>query len=72
MNAMIYLKTGKPVVVKDLTTIKKITSSGSRTYLEENFCDVDLYEHVTYAFMGKDKSVSLTGAEILYLEFSQS
>ena len=71
-NVRIYLKSGTSADVKSLTAIKKFFSGGTSSYTEEDFCNVSIHDKSSYAFIGSTNSISISGAEILYLAFSQS
>ena len=78
MKAKIYFKDSEKissVTIDNLTSIKavSISRSGNKMerprYNEKNFHAFTPFENESYAFEGSQNTISVNGAEILYVEF---
>lgn len=68
-TAHIHLKSGSVVEIKNLTAINVFYGNGTKTYEDDDFVLVPFKEMLPYAFISKDKNISISGAEIHYVEF---
>lgn len=72
MNVTIFFKGGAAAEVKSLTAIEFFNSKGSNTLSGEQMETVPLNPNWAYAFIGEKETVSVTGADVLYVRFSKS
>ena len=70
MKAMIFTTTSKTINIEKLTKIKCFDGQSSQEFGIKDCTNFTLSEKIQYVFIGKN-IVAISGASILYVEFSE-